>query len=182
MHVQTHILSGWCVANVLPGLNARQRLFCMLAASLEDIDGLGILISQEAFWALHHKLGHCLLFGVVSSGMLAWLSPRVLFSFLIYLSLFHLHLLLDVLGSGPHWDIFYLWPFDQTVRIRTDIGWELYSWQNITTFFVLLAWTIGIAMFRRRTPLEMVVPSLDQRFVRWLAARNWSWAAERADS
>ncbi len=141
----------------------------MLAASLADIDGMGILISEDAYWALHHKLGHGVLFGACLCALLAWFSPRSAFSLALYLSLFQLHLLLDVLGSGAHWDIFYLWPVS-SFRIKTDVGWELYSWQNIAVFFALFAWTIWIAMYKQRTPLEWIMPSLDQRFSRWLAA------------
>ena len=39
MHVQTHILSGWCVGNLAP-LSPRERLICMTAASIADLDGL----------------------------------------------------------------------------------------------------------------------------------------------
>ena len=57
MHLQTHILSGWCLGNALP-LTGRERLFCMLAASLADVDGLSRVLGQEAYWKYHHTLGH----------------------------------------------------------------------------------------------------------------------------
>lgn len=167
MHVQTHILSGWCAANLLP-LNARQRLFCMVAASLSDVDGMGILFSQELYWDFHHRLGHCALFAVAASSILAVFSPRRIASFLVYLALFHLHLGLDVLGSGTGWKIYYFWPFNW-VGYKIDWGWELYSWQNIAAFFALLAWTLAIAIWRQRTPLELLTPSLDRRFVGYFA-------------
>jgi hypothetical protein len=47
MHIQTHILSGWCVANTLP-CTARQRSLAMIAASAADIDGISILFGQQA--------------------------------------------------------------------------------------------------------------------------------------
>ena len=40
MHVQTHILSGWLAGNLVPAFGPRERFFCMLAASLSDLDGL----------------------------------------------------------------------------------------------------------------------------------------------
>ncbi len=170
MHVQTHILSGWCAGNLLP-LTPRQRLFCMMAASLEDIDGLGIVWSQEAYWALHHKLGHCIAFGLILSAVLAALSQkRRLACFVLFLLLFHLHIGLDVLGSGENWDMFYLWPFSD-FRIKTW-GWPLFSWQNILAFFLLLGWTIVIAKRQRRTPLELLMPSLDRQFVDFVSRRT----------
>lgn len=164
VHIQTHILSGWCAGNLLP-LTPRQRLFCMIAASIEDLDGLGIVWSEDAYWALHHKLGHCVGYGLVVSAVLVIFSKsRRLPCFFLYLALFHLHLGLDLLGSGANWDIFYLWPFSD-FRIKSDWGWELFSWQNITAFIVLLAWTVLIAKRQRRTPLELLMPSLDRKFV-----------------
>ena len=44
-------------------------------------------------------------------------------------------------------------------------GWNFYSWQNITAAFVLLLWTVAIAYVCRRTPLELLMPSLDRRLV-----------------
>jgi inner membrane protein len=170
VHVQTHILSGWCVGNLLP-INARQRLFCMIAASIADIDGLGILFSQELYWDYHHKFGHCAIFGVIVCAALAAFSQKRLFSFAIYLALFHLHLLLDVLGSGTGWAIYYFWPIS-SYGINISWGWELYSWQNITTFALLLIWTIWIAIRFRRTPLEAIMPNLDRQLTNLLAKSN----------
>ena len=104
MHIQTHILSGWCVANLLP-LTARERLFCMIAASAADLDGLGILVSQDLYWDYHHKLGHGIAFGLLISLTLASFSTRRVLAFCAYLALFHLHLVLDYFGSGPGWPI-----------------------------------------------------------------------------
>ena len=131
---------------------------------VEDIDGLGILFSQELCWDYHHRLGHCLLFGIVMSSVLAAFSPRKLRSFALYLAMFHLHLAMDLVGSGPGWMIHYFWPIDDWgARVRW--AWELYSWQNLTAFGVLLLWTILIARYQHRTPLELLMPSLDRRLV-----------------
>lgn len=126
MHIVSHILSGWSVANLLP-LTPRQRLFCMIAASVQDIDGLGRLVSEEAYWALHHKFGHSMFFGLgLSIGLTTLSNPRRPLLFLLYLALFHLHVVLDMLGSGPHWDIFYLWPISDA-GIPTDWEWAFFS-------------------------------------------------------
>ena len=171
MHVQTHILSGWCVANLFPGIAPRDRLLCMLAASLADLDGLGILLGQEAYWNYHHKLGHNLLYGVLLCGGLAIFATRRLLGFAVCLALYHLHLILDYYGSGPGWGIPYLWPFSQC-EWRNDAAWPFYSWQNISAFAVLFLWTLWIARRRGRTPLEAMMPRLDQQLVRILAGKN----------
>jgi len=110
MHVQTHIMSGWCVGNWL-SLTARQRLCCMIATSIADLDGLSLIFGQEAYWTWHHKLCHNLAFAVLVSAVLTIWSASRFFGFVLYLAFAHLHLLLDYFGSGPDWPLYYLWPF-----------------------------------------------------------------------
>lgn len=167
MHTQTHILSGWCAANLLR-LTGRQRLFCMLAAVLADLDGLSHLYGEMAFAEYHHKLGHNVLFGAVLAGALtAFSNSHRVKSFFVYLSLFHLHLVMDYFGSGRAWTIYYLWPFSN-LELRFRYAWAFYSWQNITAAFTLYAWTIWIAVRCGRTPLEVLMPRLDRQLVDWL--------------
>ncbi|HWB54895.1 MAG TPA: metal-dependent hydrolase, partial [Tepidisphaeraceae bacterium] len=70
MQVQTHILSGWCVASLFQ-LDARQRAACMIAATMADVDGLGIFFGHQYYWEFHHKVGHNLFFGIMASALLA---------------------------------------------------------------------------------------------------------------
>ncbi len=163
MHIQTHILSGWCLANCLP-LSPRQRLCSMLAATLADLDGLGIVLGQRHYHQFHHTLGHNIFFVAALSAILAAFSPRRPLSFLWYLTLGHVHLLMDYFGSGPFWKIHYLWPASGFF-LRWDNAWEFYSWQNLGTFAVLLAWTVTIALRAGRTPLEAIMPRLDAQLV-----------------
>ena len=167
MHVQTHILSGWCVANLLP-LTPRQRLGAMIAASVADIDGLGILFGQEAYWRYHHTLGHNLLFGAVVSLTLALLMRGRAGVFLLYFALFQLHQLMDFFGSGPGWPNAYLWPFSRQVWDNRPWSRAFYSWQNICTAAGLVVWTVIIARRMGRTPLEVIMPNLDRQLVRIL--------------
>jgi hypothetical protein len=166
MHIQTHIMSGWCMGNLLP-FSARERLFCMIAATAPDLDGLGIVVSEHWYTQFHHIVGHNLLFGVVASAGLAALSTRKALGFVTYLALFHLHLFMDYWGSGRDWGICYFWPFQSGPGSwwMNPHGWAFYSWQNITTAFVMLLWTVAIGYVCRRTPLESIMPNLDRRLV-----------------
>ena len=170
MHVQTHILSGWVVGNLFPQFKPRERALCMLAAGLADLDGLSILGGQEAWWDYHHTLGHNLPFGVLLCVALAAFSTHRASAFVVYLALFHLHLLLDYYGSGPGWGIPYFWPFSKHQSVNPN-AWPFYSWQNIGTAAALLAWTLWIARRKGRTPLEAVMPRLDRRIAAALGAR-----------
>ncbi len=172
MHIPTHILSGWCFANFIPKLGARERLFCMIAASVQDLDGIGIvgdfLARHEEpiwYWDLHHKLGHGALACIVVTSILTAFSSRPRWvACLAYVIAFHLHLILDFFGSGPNWDIYYGWPIFSDGWVY-EHAWPLASWQNIVAALVLLAWTIWIVRRHKRTPLELVMPSLDRRWV-----------------
>jgi len=75
--------------------------------------------------------------------------------------------LLDYYGSGPEWHIHYLWPMKAMI-IRNPHAWEFYSWQNMLAFALFLLWTICIGWKKKRTPLEIIMPSLDAQ----LAGRN----------
>src|SRR5689334_2305032 len=122
MHVPTHLLSGWCVANCFP-LNARERLFCMIAASACDADGLSVLGGWEAYQDYHHLLAHNLPFIALTAGVLTIFSSHRALAFVLYVGLGHLHLLMDYYGSGPGWKIYYLWPFSH-LWLRSDNAWE----------------------------------------------------------
>lgn len=166
MHVPTHILSGWCLGNLLPRFGPRQRLFCMVMAAIPDMDGAGIVISQDLYWDYHHKLGHCLALGLALSAILARYSPRPgrWVAFAAYLAAFHLHLLLDFVGSGPDWPIYYLWPISSRAW-ENPHAWMLYSWQNITAGLMMIGLAVWIARGMGRTPLESLMPSLNEKFV-----------------
>jgi inner membrane protein len=170
MHTQTHILSGWCVANCLP-LTPRQRLLAMLAATLPDLDGLGILFGEDYFVRFHHVVGHNLFALAAISAVLAAFSRRFWTSLALFLALGHLHLLMDYYGSGFGWTIAYFWPVSSR-EFQTVDAWKFYSWQNLTAFGVLLLWTILIAIRSKRTPLEALMPRLDRQLVALLAGRN----------
>ncbi len=165
MQVQTHVMSGWCIADLFD-LTARERLFAMVAASAADLDGLGILVSYDDYVAYHHVLGHNLLFGTLVSAVLAAFSTHRAKAFGLFLALFHLHLILDYFGSGPGWGIHYFWPFSRMEIINPD-AWNFVSWQNILAASLFLLWTLAIIVKSKRTPLELIMPSLDQKLVRF---------------
>lgn len=143
----------------------------MVAAAAADVDGLGIVFGEEAYWRFHHTLGHNVFFGTVLAGMMALASARKLLCFVLYLLAFHLHLVMDYFGSGPGWAIHYLWPLTAT-GWKTDFAWPLTSWQNYLAFIVLAAWTVQIAIERHRTPIELLAPRLDARLIGMLPANR----------
>lgn len=162
MYIQAHVLSGWIAGNYLR-INARERFFCMIAAAIHDIDGLGILISQDAYHDYHHIFGHNLLFGVMMSLTLASFSDNKTKCFIIYLALFHLHLLMDLFGSGELWTIAYLKPFSN-YELYCEFNWALFSWQNMFINALVLLWTFALIIYKKRTPLEYIMPKFDKKW------------------
>lgn len=163
MHVQTHILLGWNVGNIFK-INPRERFFCMLAASLQDLDGLGIIISQKLYWDYHHILAHGIFFSVFLSLILAFFSEQKLKTFFIYFALAHMHIAMDILGSGELWGISYFWPISG-YSYQSPVYWPLFSWQNIVFGYFLVFTSLLIVYFRKRTPLEYIMPKLDKKIV-----------------
>src|SRR5215217_2279463 len=129
MHIPTHIMSGWCLGNLLP-LSPRERCFCMVAAAVPDLDGLGIVISERYYAWYHHVLGHNLTFALIVSVVLTVFSAHRLRAFLAYFALVHIHLLMDYYGSGPEWGISYWWPWRHGPGYwwMNPHPWEFYSW------------------------------------------------------
>jgi len=161
-------MSGWCAANLLRRLSPRQRLMCMIAATIPDLDGLSILFGQQAYWNWHHRVCHNLPFGILACLILATISGKTFRLFILYLALFHLHIDMDIFGSGQGWGIFYFWPFSNWMFDNTHLSWDFYSWQNLTIAGAFLIWSLIIAIRAGRTPLEAIMPDLDRQLVRVL--------------
>ncbi len=157
-------------------MNARERLCCMAAASLPDIDGLGIVLGEKTYQNYHHVLSHNLPFAIVLSLLLiTWTKGSIrrrAWVFIVFAALVHLHLVMDYFGSGPLWPIYYFWPIDRTFRFVNPTAWPLFSWQNAVAAALLLGWTIVIARRQRRTPIELIAPRLDREWVAFLQARR----------
>ena len=150
-------------------LGARERLFCMVAASVADLDGLGILVKKEWYWEYHHVVGHNLLVTVAVAVLLAALSSRGkrVVGFFAYLALGHLHLLMDYLGSGPGWPICYWWPFRRGHEAcwMNHQAWAFDGWQNQVAGVGMILAAVVVGVVARRTPLEVLMPGLDGKIV-----------------
>jgi LexA-binding, inner membrane-associated putative hydrolase len=139
-HVLTHVGLSWIVAG-LARLSVRDRWIVVLAGTLPDLDGAGIVWSQHAYDVSHRALGHGLLFAVliVLVALLTASAPGVTAA-LAAVS-FHVHLLIDVVGTGGL-PIRYLWPLSDRA-MSWDGHWVLASWQN---FAVMAAVAAGVAV------------------------------------
>jgi LexA-binding, inner membrane-associated putative hydrolase len=159
----THALAGWCVGNAVE-TTPRERLGCIVIACLPDIDGISLIWGRDVYFRWHHVLGHNVIFGIVASALLMRLTCSGLKIGTLYLFTFHVHLLMDLFGSGPRWGIAYLWPI--SIRhFSTAWAWAYTGWQNFAVLFGLSLITLWIGVRLRRTPLEVVAPRLDALLV-----------------
>ncbi len=118
----------------------------------------------------HHALGPqrraALL---VAACAFAWSIDRVKTTLLVLVS-FHLHLLMDILGSRGSspidiWTIPYLAPFAMQPALSWSGQWPLTSWQNTTITAALLILAIVLAVRRGYSPLGLFSARADAGFV-----------------
>ena len=167
MQLLTHALAGWCGGNLVD-TTARERLGCISISLLPDLDGLGLLLGREAYLRWHHVVGHNVLFGIAASAMLMRLGRSHLRIGALYLALFHLHLAMDLVGSGPGWGIAYFWPFS-AASFTTSMAWSFRAWQNFAFLVALAICTLWIGFRLKRTPLEVLAPRLNAALIRWVS-------------
>ncbi len=164
MHIPTHMLAGWCLANVI-SLTPRERLFTMVAATVPDVDGLSLLAGIEAYGKWHHTFGHNALFAIGIATVLAVFSTHRWRACAIYLIAGHLHLVMDLFGSGVGWGIPYWWPFS-AFAWESRHAWSLSSWQNFTAGIVTIVATVVIAIWKKRSPFECLAPTVEAHLFR----------------
>lgn len=181
MSPASHLLLSWLIAQ--GGRDRRERGAITLAGLLPDADGLGLVAglasgswerAQEWYHTWHHQIAHPALAGAVLT-LAGWAWCRRSWRVLALIpAAFALHLLGDVAGSrgpdGHQWPIPLLAPFSDW-GWTWDGQWELNAWPNtVITLLAELA-MLGLAWRRGFSPLELLSPRLDQRFIALL--RRW---------
>ncbi len=163
-----HGAVGWLIAQPLQ--RRRDRMVVTAVAVLPDVDGLGLLVSEDLYLAWHHRLAHG--FGAavvvtVACGLL--LRPRGLGALLACLA-FHSHIAMDLCGSGPGWPILYGWPWWDGEWLPAW-QWDLASWQNSLVGLGTIVGCLSMALRTRRTPVELFSLRADARVVSALRLR-----------
>ena len=177
MHVPTHALLSWLVAETVPTLERRDRVLVLAAGLVPDLDALTILGGFETYQKWHRMICHNGLSAVAFAAFVAVLARRRLAAALLALAAFHLHLLCDVIGSagpdGSIWPVPYLIPFDRREEhfVAWSGQWGLASWQNVTITLVALVVCGVLGVRRRRTIVEVFSPAADLAVVETLRAR-----------
>lgn len=180
MTLPVHFLASWVVANC-GGSCRRDRAIITLAGLSPDMDGFGWGVdwigerfgySWDVYGRFHHVLFHNVLFAaaVVVAAFLLGVKRRI--TALLAFIAFHLHLLMDVLGSrgpdGDQWEIPYLLPFSDVWQWTWSGQWELDAWQNIAIGITLFLVTLYLARRRGFSPFEIISKRADAAFVKML--------------
>jgi inner membrane protein len=183
VHVVTHLLAGWTLAEQAP-LERRDRALVAWASVAPDLDGFGLPVdwATRAFGdgttlyeTYHHVAGHGLPAAAAFTLLcLPFLRRKALGAALVFVS-FHLHLLCDLAGSGGStpgdiWPLHYWWPFSDAL-VAWSGQWPLTSWQNTTLTAALILYAMWAGVRHGRTPLELFSPKADSRLVAALRAR-----------
>jgi membrane-bound metal-dependent hydrolase YbcI (DUF457 family) len=184
MNVVEHFFIGWCMANLAPDLDRRDRAFITAAAVLPDLDGLGMLVeiptrntSHPLLWwtDYHHILTHNIGAAIVATvAAFLFARRRRITPLLVFLS-FHSHILGDLMGArgpdGYQWPIPYLLPFSRTPELVWSGQWALNAWQNFAITGIALTITLVLAWRRGYSPVGLFSPRADEVFVQTLRAR-----------
>ena len=86
------------------------------------------------------------------------------------LAMFHLHLFCDLLGSGPGWPIYYLWPLS-LAELSWSGQWNLASWQNSLIGLGATLAVLSCALPLGRTAVELFSLKADAKVVATLRKR-----------
>jgi len=160
MHLEPHAALGWAIG-VVGGADRKLRNWCVVGAILPDIDAVPYVFGAEAYARWHHTFGHNVFLWAAFVGFVTWRCRSVRPAILSFLA-FGSHLLTDAQLSG--WDLYLFWPVSREGYLFSHaVGLEA----PINTFLVYASFAVVffLALFYRRTPIDIFLPKLDRLFV-----------------
>lgn len=183
MHVVTHLLAGWALAEPAK-LEKRDKAIVAWASVAPDLDGIGLPIDWATralgegtsfYETWHHVAGHGLPAAtLLTLACLPFLRRKALGAAMVFAS-FHLHLAFDLAGSGGGtpgdiWPLHYWWPVSDAL-IAWGGQWPLTSWQNTTLTVALMIYGLWRGVRYGSTPLGLFSARADATLVATLRAR-----------
>lgn len=163
-----HGAVGWLIGQRLE--RRRDRIVIAALAVAPDLDGLGVVVSEQAYVDWHHRLAHGAIAAVVATVVGGLLVQPRLWGLLLGFVAFHSHIVMDLAGSGPGWPILYWWPWRDTEWLPSW-QWDLGGWQNGIFGAVTIFVCLSMALVKGRTPVEIFSLKADAAVVAALRAR-----------
>lgn len=185
MHVVTHLLAGWVVADQ-GRLDPRDEAIVAWSSVAPDLDGAGMIVDAANrlmgnadtvyYETWHHYLGHGLPAAVLAVVVAYLLAVKKLKTALLALLSLHLHLLMDLAGSrGSNpldiWPIDYLAPLSDSLTLAWGGQWPLTGWQNTAITIALMGFCLYRGIAKGRTPVSLFSSHVDRHLVMALQAR-----------
>ena len=191
MHIVTHLLVGWTLAEHTTK-SPRDRALIAWASVVPDLDGLGLIVDLIAPWVgwtvqwydrFHHVLLHGLPGALLCAGLCACFAERRAATAVLVFVSYHLHILGDLLGSRGGgetaiWAVHYLSPVSDAMTVSWSGQWPLTSWQNTTLTVALMIYALALAVQRGYSPVGLFSKRADAVFVETVRAR-WQLLQKR---
>jgi hypothetical protein len=163
-----HAAASWLLAQGLPSL--RDRRIVTAAGLAPDLDGLAAVLGVDAYHEYHHTFGHNVFMAVAAIALSTVLAVEKRVVAILALASFHLHLVMDAMGSGSDWPIKYFWPVSmQEFRLPDALTWEFVGAPNTVVGIVLMGAVVVLARIRGRSLVEVVSVRADGTLCREIA-------------
>jgi hypothetical protein len=171
MNPIAHLELSWLAAQ--PLRHRRDRILVAAAGVIPDVDGLSILAGKDFYGTWHHVLTHGYVAAAVVTVAAAAAAKERVKTAALALFTFHLHLMCDLVGSGPGWPLFYFWPTSDR-SWYWSAQWNLASWQNSVIATIASLACLAMAFPFRRTIVEIFSTKADALVVKalWLRFRK----------
>jgi len=182
MQGPSHLVLSWCFAESAGLSSVRNRAVVAWAGLAPDVDVLAYIgallyyrdqgLAFENVWqVVHHRythgLGFVLLTGIAAYALASQAGGRKGRAGVALLAMLAsaIHNFCDVVGGGPTWPIYPLWPLS-AVEWSASWSWTIGEWPNIAILIACLGGTLLYARLAGRSPFECFGPRAD----RWLVA------------
>lgn len=181
MQGPSHLVLSWCFAESVGLRSARDRSIVAWAGLAPDADVLAYIgallyyrldqdLAFENVWqVVHHRythgLGFVLLTGIASYALASQAGGRSGRAGIALLAMLAsaIHNFCDLVGGGPTWPIYPLWPLSQAPW-SASWSWAIGEWPNVVILVACLAGTLLYARLAGRSPFECFGARAD----RWL--------------
>lgn len=163
MNTEVHLAVGWLLANLAAPEDRRARALVTLSALAPDVDALSFFFGPAAYSEYHHTVGHNIFFSLAFSALAIWLSRSHRLRILLLTQIgFYTHYFGDYFLT--RFELVYFWPISNRPFIYS-YGIGLDHPINLGLGYASFVGFVLMAMWFKRTPIEMVSIELDRRIV-----------------
>jgi hypothetical protein len=165
MQGPSHLVISWGFGEALGLERPRERGIVAWAGLAPDVDVVAYIGAiayygfdqEKAFenvWqVIHHRYTHGLAFVLLTAVVAYFLSERSFRVALLALLASAIHNFCDLVGGGPTWPIYPLWPLSDAPW-GASWSWTIGEWPNVVILIACLGGTLLYARLAGRSPME----------------------------